>query len=63
MTELWALMDGLVLARNKNVSNLCVELDALAVIHLLKISNANCSLEPLLADCRDMLKSFQDATQ
>ena len=37
---------------------ICVELDALAVIHLLKIANANCSLEPLLADCRDMLKSF-----
>ena len=58
MAELWALMDGLVLARNENVSNLCVELDALAVIQLLKNSKANCLLEPLLADCRDMLKSF-----
>lgn len=34
MAELWALRDGLVLARNENVSNLCVELDSIAIVHL-----------------------------
>ena len=39
-------------------SYICVELDVLAIVHLLKNSNANYSLESLLTDCKDLLKSF-----
>ena len=58
MAELWALRDGLHLAVMENIYNLIVELDALAVVHLMKNSITNLSLEPLLTDCRLLLKKF-----
>ena len=42
----------------ENIYNLIVELDALAVVHLMKNSITNLSLEPLLTDCRLLLKKF-----
>lgn len=50
MAELWALRDGLHMAAMENIHNLIVELDALAVVQLMKNSIANLSLEPLLTD-------------
>ena len=36
MVELWALRDGLQMAAMENIHNLIVELDALAVVQLMK---------------------------
>ena len=58
MAELWALRDGLHLAATENIHYLFVELDALVVVHLMKNSFVNFSLEPLLTDCRLLLKKF-----
>lgn len=58
LAELWALRDGLIFAKGENIPNLIVELDALAVVHLMKKSNNNFSLEPLLTDCRLLLNTF-----
>ena len=58
MAELWALQDGLQMAATENIHNLIIELDALAVVHLMKNSIVNLSLEPLLTDCRLLLRKF-----
>ena len=58
LVELWALRDGLIFAKGENIPNLIVELDVLAVVHLMKKSNNNFSLEPLLTDCRLLLNMF-----
>ena len=56
MAELWALRDGLQMVPMENIHNLIVELDALAVVQLMKNSIVNLSLEPLLTDCRLLLR-------
>ena len=58
MAELWALRDGLQMAATENIHNLIIELDALAVVHLMKNSIVNFSLEPLLTDFRLLLRKF-----
>ena len=50
--------DGLIFAKDENIPNLIVELDALAVVHFMKKSNNNFSLEPFLIDCRLLLNTF-----
>ena len=42
----------------ENIHSLIVELDALAIIQLMRNSIANLSLEPLLTDCRLLLRKF-----
>ena len=46
------------MAAMENIHNLIVELDALAVVQLMKNSIANLSLEPLLTDFRLLLRKF-----
>ena len=58
MAKLWALRDGLQMAATENIHNLIIELDALAVVHLMINSFVNFSLEPLLTNCRLLLKKF-----
>ena len=58
MAKLWALRDGLQMAATENIHNLIIELDALAVVHLMKNSFVNFSLEPLLTNCKLLLKKF-----
>ncbi|KAL0001955.1 hypothetical protein SO802_015736 [Lithocarpus litseifolius] len=58
VAELWALRDGLNLASSLGIENLIVELDALAIVCLLRNSTANLALEPLLSDCRNLLRTF-----
>ena len=58
VTELWALCDGLNLASSLGIENLIVELDALSIVHLMRNSTANLALEPLLSDCRNLLRTF-----
>ena len=49
MAELWALRDGLLQAKDQEIENLIVEIDALAVVPLMHNSAINHSLEPLIA--------------
>ena len=58
MVELWALRDGLLLAKELGINNLIVELDALSVVLLMKNSACNLLMESLLTDCRNLLKEF-----
>ena len=46
------------MAAMENIHNLIVELDALAIVQLMKNSIANLSLEPLLTDFRLLLRKF-----
>ena len=58
VAELWALRDGLNLASSLGIESLIIQLDALAIVHLLNNSAANLYLEPLLSDCRNLLRTF-----
>ena len=58
VAELWALRDGLNLASSLGIESLIIQIDALAIVHLLNNSAANLALEPLLSDCRNLLKTF-----
>ena len=58
MVELWALRDGLLLAKELGINNLIVELDALSVVLFMKNNTCNLLMEPLLTDCRNLLKEF-----
>ena len=60
MAELWALRDGLLQAKDQEIENLIVEIDALAVVPLMHNSAINHSLEPLLTDCMNLLKTFSN---
>ena len=55
MAELWALKDGLLLARDMGLNNLIIELDALSVVLLMINNTPNLTLEPLLNDCRNLV--------
>ena len=56
--ELWALRDGLVLAKEMGLNSLIVELDALSVVLLMTNNNVILLMEPLLTDCRNLLKEI-----
>ena len=58
VVELWALRDGLNLASSLGIESLIIQLDALAIVHLLNNSVANLALELLLSDCRNLLRTF-----
>ena len=63
MVELWALKDGLTLASQLRIADICVELDAKLIDLLLNnYSINNLMLEPLLSDCRTLLKKFHSTT-
>ena len=56
--ELWALRDELNLASSLGIENLIIQIDVLAIVHLLNNFAANLALEPLLSDCRNLLRTF-----
>ena len=64
MAELWTLKDGLLLAKQLNLRNINVELDAeLFIVHLLSDPNiVNLMLEPLLNDCRTLINLMPNCT-
>lgn len=59
MAELWALKYSLTLASQLRIADLCVEFDAELIVLLLNnyLIN-NLMLEPLLGDCKTLLKRF-----
>ena len=58
ITELWALRDGLTIAKELRINNLIVEMDALSVVMLMNNSLAKLLMEPLLSDCSNLLKDM-----
>ncbi|KAK9991626.1 hypothetical protein SO802_026611 [Lithocarpus litseifolius] len=58
LAELWALRDGLMLAKEMRIQQLIIELDALSVVILMNNEIENLLMEPLLTDCRNLLKEF-----
>lgn len=58
IVELWALRDGLLLAKELGLNNIIVELDALSVVLLMNNSTSNMLMELLLTDCRKLLKAI-----
>nr|POE59596.1 putative ribonuclease h protein [Quercus suber] len=63
LAKLWALKDGLLLARQLDIINVNIEFDADLIVHLLNnLSSHNLMLEPLLNDCRNLIKTFTNCT-
>ena len=58
IAELWALRDGLLLAKEMGFNNIIIEMDALSVVFLMKNNTANLLMEPLLTDCRNLLSEI-----
>ena len=59
LAELWALKDGLLLAKQLNLENIFVDMDAEFLVYFLSNSSVvNLSLEPLLSDSRNLMKMF-----
>ncbi|KAK9992118.1 hypothetical protein SO802_027103 [Lithocarpus litseifolius] len=58
MAELWALRDGLLLAKEMGLNNLIIELDALSVVLLMNNNSTNLLMEPLLTDCRNLVREI-----
>lgn len=58
IAELWALRDGLILARELGLTNLIIELNALSVVILINNESENFVMEPVLTDCRNFLKKI-----
>ena len=66
MAELWALRDGLLLAKELGINNLIVELDALSVVLLMKNSTCNLLMEPLLLKAfpnTQVVHAYREANQ
>ena len=60
MAELWALRDGLILAREMGLNNLIIELDVLSIVILMNNEAVNVMMEPLLFDCRNLLNQISN---
>ena len=58
LAELWALRDGLNIASEMGVNNHIIELDALSIVLLMNNEAENIMMEPLLFDCRSLLKQI-----
>ena len=58
MVELWALRDGLLLAKEMGLNNLIIEMDALSVVLLMNNNTVNLLMELLLTDCRNLLSEI-----
>ena len=58
MAELWALRDGLLLAKEMRIQQLIIELDVLSVVILMNNEFENLLMELLLTDCKNLLKEF-----
>ena len=58
MAEFWALRDELLLVKEFGINNLIVELDALSMVLLMKNNTCNLLMEPLLTNCKNLLKEF-----
>ena len=61
LAELWALRDGITMAKNLNIAKLVINVNATEVISLFsKPSSDNRLTQPIVDDCRNMLQVFQE---
>ena len=61
LAELWALRDGIAMAKNLNISKFVINVNATEVISLFsKPSSDNRLTQPIVDDCRNMLQVFQE---
>lgn len=60
LAELWAVKEGLMLAKQLNINNIIIELDAKVAMDLI-LGNAESKLffTPLLLDCKAIISSFR----
>ena len=59
LAELWALRDGITMAKNLNIAKLVINVNAAEVISLFsKPSSDNRLTQPIVDDCRNMLQVF-----
>ena len=58
IAELWALRNGLIIAKDLGLNNLIVELDALSVVHMINNDTSNLLIEPLLFDCKSLYREI-----
>ena len=58
IAELWALRDGLEIAKDLGLNNLIVEMDALSIVLLMNNTKANLLMKPLLSNCRKLLAAI-----
>ena len=58
IAELWALRNGLIIAKDLGLNNLIVELDALSVVHMINNDTSNLLIEPLLSDCKSLYREI-----
>ena len=59
VAKLWALKDGLTMAKQLGIENICIEMYAEFIVHLVSSpSVVNLMLEPLFTDCRNLIKTF-----
>ena len=63
VAKLWALKDGLTVAKQLGIENICIEMDAEFIVHLVSSpSVVNLMLETLLTNCRNLIKTFPNHT-
>lgn len=61
--ELWALRDGLSLAKDENIKKLEIEVDSMTVLNLIHATNmVNHPLVNLLFDCRLLMQGFEEVS-
>ena len=60
LAELWALRDGLEIAKDLGINNLIVEMDTLSIVLLMNNTKANLLMEPLLSDYRKLLAEISN---
>lgn len=65
VAELWGLREGLVLAKNLNIGNLQIEIDAKAMTDVISSQNDTSFVtypySNLILECRSLLRCFEDA--
>ena len=59
VAKLWALKDGLTMAKQLGIENICIEMYAEFIVHLVSSpSVVNLMVEPLFTNCRNLIKTF-----
>ena len=60
IAKLWGLREGLLLCYNLNIQSLIVEVDAQAVVAVLRNNDyVNNAISPILDDCKQLAARFQ----
>ena len=63
VAELWALKDGLTMAKQMRIENICIEMDAEFIVQLVsRPSMVNLMLEPILSECRNLIQTFPNSS-